>query len=79
MRGLSSHIASLRLGFSPAEPHLKPEEPRDAKGKVTQQMVEGQSYVETADQVALTSAFEMHLRIDLVVPFGRWSKYSELS
>jgi hypothetical protein len=48
-RGISDH----------AESHPKPEEPRDAKGKVTQQMVEGRSYVETADQVALTSAFEM--------------------
>lgn len=55
-------IESLRgkRGISDqAESHPRPEEPRDAKGRVSAQMVDGRIYIETADQVALTSAFEL--------------------
>jgi hypothetical protein len=42
-----------------AESHPRPEEPRDAKGRVSAQMVGGRAYIETVDQIPLTSAFEM--------------------
>lgn len=55
-------IESLRgkRGIRPdAESHPSPEEPRGAKGHLEERMADGLSYMETADQVALTSAFDM--------------------
>lgn len=42
-----------------AEPHPRPEDPRDAKGQLRLRMVKGRGYVERADQPALTEAFHM--------------------
>jgi Domain of unknown function (DUF4276) len=42
-----------------AESDVMPETPRDAKGRLSSKMVAGRFYVETSDQVALTSLFEM--------------------
>jgi hypothetical protein len=39
--------------------HPDPEQPRGAKGKLEERMETGRSYHETADQPALSSAFEM--------------------
>jgi len=54
-----------------AQSHPTPEVPRDAKGKLSSQMVPGRFYVETSDQTALTSVFEMQAAFRLCRSFRK--------
>ena len=42
-----------------ASVHPAPEEPRDAKGRLEERMVEGRTYLETTDQPALSQLFSL--------------------
>ena len=42
-----------------ASVHAAPEQPRDAKGRLEERMIEGRSYLETTDQPALSELFSL--------------------
>ena len=57
-----------------AEPHARPETPRDAKGQLGRRMAPGQNYSPAIDQTALTAQFDMAVAHQRCRSFRRMAK-----
>jgi hypothetical protein len=72
--GAIESLRGVRGIAEAADSETAPEAPRDAKRKLESKMLAGRSYVERADQAALTSAFNMQMAYKSCRSFRRMVK-----